>query len=131
MITALRGHNLTWLKQYYESCGTKAEFYHANAEATRVLLEELSEAEPMQDAQPLAWVASMMVSERDDRPSAAQVAENITASDHVTSVMYCCVWCYDFGSSESDAGWVEDGVSTYAAKEPATLRQSDITIPAL
>jgi serine/threonine protein kinase len=118
MLTALQGHDVEWLKSYYEEQGTHSSHPHANPEATRNLLRDWKATLSFDQAKPIAWIERMLVPRRDTRPTAADIMSDITSPEDGTGFMYSCNMCYgDWSDSDSYSSSIEDDSSTSSRSE--------------
>ena len=114
ILATLRGLDVEWLKEYYDGIGDGSTHFHANPSATENLLQDWS-VTSHQDTLPLAWTKDMLKPHRNARPSAAEVTQEIMASDDHVGFMYSCSSCYD---PESDS----DSISSVVEKLEITNR---------
>lgn len=121
MVAALQGHDVDWLKRYYEAHGTGMSHFHANHNATQKLLREW-ESGPANVVIPSTWIKSMLVAERRDRLSSAIIATEITASEFINGFEYSCDICC---ASESDSSYSE----SIENEEGTSSKQAESQVP--
>lgn len=102
MVNCLQGNDLVWLKAFYEDNGTRSTHFHANAEATCLLLASWELCIAPEHQKPLEWIRQMLTAQRNSRPKATQIADDITASEDGLSFMYSCDSCCN-SWSDSDS----------------------------
>ena len=128
ILTALHGHDLDWLRNYYEGIGTGLTHFHANPEATDHLLYKWRTTLASKYAKPLIWIKAMLVARRDARPGAEQVAAQITATDNDTGFMYSCdACCGAWSDSDLSSSWKEDAASQ--GSNLRAQRAADVPFP--
>ena len=112
MQLALQLKDLIWVKAYYEAHGTGLTHYHANPEATLDLLGELRTTilDDMH-ARPTTWIKDMLTVDRQARPTAAEVTNQITSTDSQVGFLYSCDQC-SYPSSEPDSVESTEDVTT-------------------
>ncbi|KAJ4987103.1 dual specificity mitogen-activated protein kinase kinase 1 [Stagonosporopsis vannaccii] len=110
MQNALYKKDLSWVKTYYETHGTSSTHFHANPQATEELLGKWQTAVDLTQAEPLAWIKPMLTLKRTDRPTAAEIMNEITASDTWVGFMYSCDQCCYSASDPESVRIVEGGI---------------------
>ncbi|KAF2124893.1 kinase-like protein [Dothidotthia symphoricarpi CBS 119687] len=103
MAAALHGHDVMWVRTYYEGHHTRKTHFHANSEATEQLLSEFEASWDEKEKILLTWIRSMMAEDREARPTAARVIELITSVDEpdCSPTTFCGICCATDDSADS------------------------------
>jgi serine/threonine protein kinase/ankyrin repeat protein len=102
MVTILRGKSLVDMNDFLQCHGSHLTAIHFNLEAALKWFEELQAVErgPLTDNEPLTWIKGMLSLCQFDRPSAADLCDNITSFQNGQFCGQCCL--EEDTESESD-----------------------------
>ncbi|KAF2491119.1 hypothetical protein BU16DRAFT_144198 [Lophium mytilinum] len=141
MTLTLKGLDLSYMNEFFESTGSRDPYVNCNPEATAKLIAQLSVTEPLLDNEPLDWIKSMLIRDRHLRPTAAQVFTSIVDRHHFNglSTTFCGICCLATDESDSHDSLYEEfntdsngtgssfpAISSHSAEEtvqPSTYQQ--------
>ena len=110
MQSVLLGHNIADIRSHFESCGTRATWYHKNEDAVitwfQVLLTTMSAA-PCDKGIPLEWITKMVVFNRDLRICIDDLVESILGPSRRGKEIverYCGKCCIDAYQESNNSG---------------------------
>jgi serine/threonine protein kinase len=122
MAAALQSINADRIKQYYMSHGSLVSYYHANPAATSKLISHWETSWDSRDKSMLGWVKWMLMTNRFERPTAAQVLELIldVETDEAVSSRFCGICCVPIADTDSCDSLADEFSYMAASQRPQT-----------